>query len=199
MKEQFIILSIFLRFLISYVGKLFEVSETKDLIYIDKSFADEYAGSVYTQKLRGALPKVKANMSQGIPEMIEIATEKRWKEDFQGKHKKRAGKGWFRYNTRFALPVVNEKGDILEYNVYQAVLIVRYSSDEKLYLYDIQNIKKETRYPSCPRWSETRFLSLIIKCYIIINERKRVSDHLGQDRQMVRNPFPFINYNITFY
>lgn len=154
MKEQFIILSIFLRFLISYVGKLFEVSETKDLIYIDKSFADEYAGSVYTQKLRGALPKVKANMSQGIPEMIEIATEKRWKEDFQGKHKKRAGKGWFRYNTRFALPVVNEKGDILEYNVYQAVLIVRYSSDEKLYLYDIQNIKKETRYPSWTRSSD---------------------------------------------
>ena len=142
------------QYLISYVGKLFEVSETKDLIYIDKSFSDEYAGSVYTQKLRGALPKVKANMSQGIPEMIEIATEKRWKEDFQGKHKKRAGKGWFRYNTRFALPVVNEKGDILEYNVYQAVLIVRYSSDEKLYLYDIQNIKKETRYPSWTRSSD---------------------------------------------
>ena len=142
------------QYLISYVGKLFEVSETKDLIYIDKSFADEYACSVYTQKLRGALPKVKANMSQGIPEMIEIATEKRWKEDFQGKHKKRAGKGWFRYNTRFALPVVNEKGDILEYNVYQAVLIVRYSSDEKLYLYDIQNIKKETRYPSWTRSSD---------------------------------------------
>lgn len=142
------------QYLISYVGKLFEVSETKDLIYIDKSFTDEYAGSVYTQKLRGALPKVKANMSQGIPEMIEIATEKRWKEDFRGKHKKRAGKGWFRYNTRFALPVVNEKGDILEYNVYQAVLIVRYSSDEKLYLYDIQNIKKETRYPSWTRSSD---------------------------------------------
>ena len=142
------------QYLISYVGKIFEVSETKDLIYIDKSLADEYAGSVYTQKLRGALPKVKANMSQGIPEMIEIATEKRWKEDFQGKHKKRAGKGWFRYNTRFALPVVNEKGDILEYNVYQAVLIVRYSSDEKLYLYDIQNIKKETRYPSWTRSSD---------------------------------------------
>ena len=46
---------------------------------------------------------------------------------------------------------VNEKGDILDYNVYQAVLIVRYAADKKLYLYDIQNIKKETRYPS---WTE---------------------------------------------
>lgn len=46
---------------------------------------------------------------------------------------------------------MNEKGDILDYNVYQAVLIVRYAADKKLYLYDIQNIKKETRYPS---WTE---------------------------------------------
>lgn len=28
-------------------------------------------------------------MSQGIPQMIEIATEKRWKEDFENKHKKK--------------------------------------------------------------------------------------------------------------
>ena len=87
-------------------------------------------------------------MVQGIPKMIEIATEKRWKEDFENRHKKKAGKGWFRYNTRFALPVMNDNRDIVKYNVYNAVLIVRYSSDAKLYLYDIQNIKKETRYPS---------------------------------------------------
>lgn len=138
-------------YLLRYVGKIVEVSETKDFIFIDKMFVDEYAGSEYTNKLVGALPKVKANMSQGIPQMIEIATGKRWKEDFGNRHKKRAGKGWFRYNTRFALPVTNDVGEIVEYNVYQAVLIVRYSIDEKLYLYDIQNIKKETRYPS---WTE---------------------------------------------
>ena len=136
------------KYLLQYVGKIFEVSETKDFVYIDKTFADEYTGSVYTRKLRGALPKVKANMVQGIPEMIEIATEKRWKEDFENRHKKKAGKGWFRYNTRFALPIMNENRDIVKYNIYNAVLIVRYASDEKLYLYDIQNIKKETRYPS---------------------------------------------------
>ena len=57
-------------------------------------------------------------------------------------------KGWFRYNTRFAMPITNDDGEIIEYKIYQAVLIVRYSADGKLYLYDIQNIKKETRYPS---------------------------------------------------
>ena len=124
------------------------------MILIDKTFVDEYTGSNYTNKLVGALPKVKANMSQGIPQMIEIATEKRWKEDFDNKHKKRAGKGWFRYNTRFAMPVTNDDGEIVEYNIYQAVLIVRYSADGKLYLYDVQNIKKETRYPSRTNMSD---------------------------------------------
>ena len=45
-------------YLIRYIGKIFEVSETKDFIYIDKIFTDEYTGSVYTKKLKGALPKV---------------------------------------------------------------------------------------------------------------------------------------------
>lgn len=142
------------KYLIRYIGRIFEVSETDDLILIDKTFVDEYTGSEYTKKLVGALPKIKANMSQGIPEMIEIATGKRWKEDFDNKHKNRAGNGWFRYNTRFAMPVTNGDGEIIEYNIYQAVLIVRYSKNGKLYLYDVQNIKKETRYPSWTNMSD---------------------------------------------
>lgn len=92
------------------------------IILIDRTFVDEYTGSEYTHKLVVALPKVKANMSQGIPQMVEIATEKRWKEDFDGKYKKKAGKGWFRYNTKFALPVMNDEGEIIEYNIYRVVI-----------------------------------------------------------------------------
>ena len=139
------------KYIVRYIGKIFEVAETEDIIEIDKSFVDEYTGSEYTRKLIGALPKVKANMSQGIPQMIEIATGKRWQKDFDNKHGKKAINGWYRYNTRFALPITNVDGEIEEYNIFQAVLIVRYSVDGKLYLYDIQNIKKETRYPS---WTE---------------------------------------------
>lgn len=131
------------KYLMQYIGKIFEISETKDFVAIDKAFIDEYTGSVYTRKLVGALPKVKANISQGIPELIEIATDRRWKEDFENKHKKKAENGWYRYNTRFAMPITNGKGEIIEYNMYQAVLLVRYSADKKLYLYDIQNIKKK--------------------------------------------------------
>ena len=131
------------KYLLKFVNGIFEVAETDDLIYIGRDFADEYTGSKYTRKLRGALPKAKANMSQGIPEMIEIASKKRWNEDFENRHGKKAEKGWYRFNTRFALPIVNESDEIAEYNVYQAVMIVRHASDGKLYLYDIQNIKKK--------------------------------------------------------
>ncbi len=130
-----------------YVGEILEITETSDIIYIGKDFTDEFTGSVYTHKLKGGLAKAKANMVQGISEMIEIATDKRWNEDFERRHKKRAEKGWYRYNTRFALPVTTESGEKNNYNIYQAVLIVRYASDNKLYLYDIQNIKKETSNP----------------------------------------------------
>lgn len=102
---------------------------------------------MYTRKLQGGLVKAKANMVQGIPEMIEIATDKLWKEDFNQKHGKRAEHGWYRYNSRFALPVLDEYGDIVSFNHYVAVLIVWHASDNKLYLYDIQNIKKETSNP----------------------------------------------------
>ena len=136
------------KYLMRYIGGIFEISDTNDFIAVDRKFVDEYTGSVYTRKLVGSLPKVKANISQGIPELIEIATNKRWKADFDNKHKKKAENGWYRYNTRFAMPVTDQNGEIIEYNMYQAVLIVRYSADKRLYLYDIQNIKKETRYPS---------------------------------------------------
>ena len=134
-------------YLLCYVGEMVEIAETKDIIYIGKDFVDEFSGSIYTRSLRGALAKAKANMVQGIPELIEIAAEKRWAKDYQNKHKKKAEKGWYRYNTRFALPVTDERGKTLRYNIYQAVLIVRYAADDKLYLYDIQKIKKETSNP----------------------------------------------------
>ncbi len=134
-------------YLKQYIGKIFEVESTKDMIYIGRDFADEYAHSVYTRKLKGAFAKAKANLVQGVPELIEIANNKRWCEDFENKHKKKAEKGWYRYNARFAIPVLNESGEIVYYNIYKAVLIVRYAANGKLYLYDIQNIKKETSNP----------------------------------------------------
>ena len=75
--------------------------------------------------------------------LVEIGTEKRWSRDYESRHGKKAKNGWYRYNTRFASPKTDEEGVIIEYKTYKAVLLVRYSEDGKLYLYDIVNIRKE--------------------------------------------------------
>ena len=45
-----------------YIGKTIVVESTGDAIRIPKDFPDEYAGSQYTKKLRGAAAKAKAKM-----------------------------------------------------------------------------------------------------------------------------------------
>ena len=59
-------------------------------------------------------------------------------------------KGWYRYDSRFAIPVFDENNDVLRYNVFHAELVIRHSENGKLYLYDVINIKKETSTPLEP-------------------------------------------------
>ncbi|MBO5081389.1 MAG: hypothetical protein J6C06_02165 [Lachnospiraceae bacterium] len=133
----------------AYVGKHFNVFETADKIYIGSEFPSELKGSEDTIKLRGTNAKAKANATQKIPQLIECATNKRWSENKKDKHKIDAKYGWYRYTTRFALPIYN--GNLIDrYNIYRIEIIVRHSEDDKLYLYDMINVKKEkeTKYPT---------------------------------------------------
>jgi hypothetical protein len=130
-----------------YVGEFVEIAETKDIVYMGSDLPDEYAGSKYTARLKGTMAKAKANAAQGIPEMLEIATNKRFKENLADKHNKNAKNGWYRYDSRFALPVYDDRGDVVRYNLFMVELIVRHSSNGKMYLYDIINTKKETGTP----------------------------------------------------
>ena len=41
----------------------------------------EYSGSKYTHSMKGMTAKAKANAAQGIPELIEIAVEKNFREN----------------------------------------------------------------------------------------------------------------------
>ena len=52
--------------------------------------------------------------------------------------------GWYRYKSRFALPVFNEDREIERYNVFNVIMVIRHAKNGKMYLYDIINIKKET-------------------------------------------------------
>lgn len=131
-------------YLRQYVGEFYEIADTKEIIYIGSDLPDEYSNSNYTHCLKGASAKAKANAAQGLPEMIEIATGKQFEANRKEKHSKDAQYGWYRYDSRFALPVFGENGDVERYNVFHVLMLMRHAKDDKIYLYDIMEIKKET-------------------------------------------------------
>ncbi len=132
------------QYLKKYIGQSFIVKEYGDVIHIAGEFPDEFTESQYTKKLRGGLAKAKANSGQVIGKMIENATNRRWTENKNEKHKNEASGGWYRYDVGFTIPV--NAGGTIRRNVYQATAVVRIKGN-KLYLYDIINIKKEASTP----------------------------------------------------
>ncbi len=120
-----------------YIGECAEITETSDIIYIGSDFPDEYVHSEDTKKLGGANRYAKANASQIIKEMIEIASNKTFAENFNKKHASNAKFGWYRYDSRFAIPVYGEDGEVEKYNVFKARILVRHDKNGKLYLYDM--------------------------------------------------------------
>ena len=132
------------KYLRQYVGEFYQIADTKDIIYIGADLPDEYAGSNYTKHIKGTVAKAKANAVQAIPEMIEIATSKTYENNKKDKHRRQAKNGWYRYDSRFALPVYGDNGEIDRYNIFSARLLIRHASSGKMYLYDVLEIKKET-------------------------------------------------------
>ena len=135
-------------YLKEYVGKFYEIAETSEKIFISSNFPDEYTSSESRIALKGAVAKAKANAVQGIPELVQIATNKNYSENKKEKHAKDAKLGWYRYDVRFALPVYDDKsGELCRYNIFFARMLVRHDADGKKYLYDLLAIKKETSSP----------------------------------------------------
>lgn len=135
------------RYLKEYVGEFFEIAETSEKIYIGTDFPDEFSHSNDTKGLKGANMKAKANMVPAIGELIQIAMDKGEYPDYNEKHGSKAKFGWYRYNTRFGLPVYNESGNLERYNIFTTRMLVRCDEDGKLYLYDLVRTKKETSKP----------------------------------------------------
>ena len=103
-----------------------------------------YFIKIYGRILKGANAKAKANAAQGLPELLKIATNETYEENRKEKHNKNAKYGWYSYDSRFALPVFGDNGEIERYNVFNVAMLVRHNADGKAYLYDIMKIKKET-------------------------------------------------------
>lgn len=135
------------QYLKEYIGEYFEIAETSEKIYIGSDFPDEFSHSNDTKKLKGANIKAKANAISAIGELIQIATNKVEYPDFNNKHGVRAKFGWYRYNTRFGIPVYDEEGNLERFNIFSTRMLVRCDEDGKRYLYDLVRIKKETSKP----------------------------------------------------
>ena len=131
-------------YLWSYVGDFYSIAESNEIVYIGADLPDEYSHSEYTRILKGANEKAKANAAQGLPELINTAKNMAFTENSKAKHQKDAMYGWYKYESRFALPVFGSDGEIERYNVFHAAMIFRHAQDGKKYLYDIMNVKKET-------------------------------------------------------
>ena len=131
----------------NYIGKYFEIEETLERIYIGSDFPDEFSHSKDTKESKGANMKAKANIISVIGELIQIATDKAEYPDYNKKHGKKAKYGWYRYNTYFGMPVYDNMGNLVRYNIFAARMLVRRDQNGKLYLYDFVRTKKETSRP----------------------------------------------------
>lgn len=129
------------------IGKKIVVEETNDVINIGTDFPDEFAGSKYTSSLRGAIVKVKANMSNVTEQLVTKAFNKRFVENKNIKHENDAKMGWERFDVNFGIKITNDNNG--EYiNVYCATMIIRIDKNGERYLYDFINIKKREVTPA---------------------------------------------------
>ena len=133
--------------LMHYIGEYYEIAETAEKVYIGSDFPDEFTHSKYTKAIRGANEKAKANVITAIGELIQISDKKAEFPDYGNRHGNKAKNGWYRYDTRFGIPVYSEVGEIERYNIFRARMLVRCDANGKLFLYDIVQIKKETSTP----------------------------------------------------
>ena len=85
--------------------------------------------------------------TDAIGELIQISDKKTEFPDYGNRHVNKAKNGWYRYDTRFGIPVYSEVGEIERYNIFRARMLVRCDANGKLFLYDIVQIKKETSTP----------------------------------------------------
>lgn len=131
----------------SHIGEVYTLIESGQKVYIGKDLPGEFTQSQYTKSLRGQKSKANAKnqSAQNFGELIEIASNRNWVKNRKTKHSEDAKFGWYRYDTKFALP----NGD-----VYKANLLIRNDTDGKKYLYDLINIKKDSSSALARSYSE---------------------------------------------
>ena len=111
-------------------------------VYIGKDLPGEYRSSEYTKSMLSKLRDIKMQAATNLEETIVLAEHGEWQENLKEKHNVDAKNGWYRYDTQFAVPILNAKKAIDHYTVYSATLLIRNDADGKSYLYDLVDIEK---------------------------------------------------------
>ena len=124
-------------------------------VYIGRDLPGEYKGSEYTYGMNRALREVKMQAATNLDEMLLLAENGEWRENVKPKHSKDAQNGWYRYETQFAVPVLNAKKAIDHYTVYGGTLLIRNDADGRSYLYDLLDVQKK-KVISAPSFSAAR-------------------------------------------
>lgn len=159
-------------------------------VYIGKDLPGEYKSSEYTKSLRKATRTVKMQAVTNLDEMLLLAENGEWRENVKDKHKKDAKNGWYRYSTRFALPVMDIKKAVDHYTVYSGTLIIRNDADGKSYLYDLLDIKKEKVISSTSFSAQGRsevFEPKPSREQYMQNPRESQPEKTGNDRHALRD------------
>ena len=123
-------------------GSMFKNEKLSKDFNIDNKAIDELTHSRYNMKLKGKLRLIKANLLMYLEDIIKDMDNERWKKDIGDRHKNIAKNGWYRYDIHFKFPVRDEQGNYIDKQDYKATVVVRSAEDNKLYLYDIIDIKK---------------------------------------------------------
>ena len=114
-------------------------------VYLGKDLPGEYKSSEYTKSMRRVLRTVKMQAATNLDEMLLLAENGEWRENVKDKHKVDAQNGWYRYDTEFAVPVLNAKKEIDHYTVYGGTLLIRNDADGKSYLYDLLDLAEKKK------------------------------------------------------
>ena len=112
-------------------------------VFVGKDLPGEYRSSEYTKTMKPALRKIKMQAATNLDEMLLLAENGEWRENVKPKHAKDARNGWYRYDTEFAIPILNAKKAVDHYTVYGGTLLIRNDADGKSYLYDLLDVEKK--------------------------------------------------------
>ena len=112
-------------------------------VYVGKDLPGEYRSSEYSKNLRKSIREVKMQAATNLDELLLLAENGEWRENVKPKHAEDAKNGWYRYDAKFAVPILNAKKAIDHYTVYGGTLLIRNDADGKSYLYDLVDIEKK--------------------------------------------------------